>query len=242
VPVINVLALGANERITAAVPVPDFAEARYCTMGTLHGKVKRVTLSEFAAVRPSGLIAIALESNDELCWARLTSGSDDLLLVTANGQALRFNENQVRPTGRQAGGVNGIFLRGDDRMTSMEVVVPGATLMVATQRGYGKRTPMEDYPTKGRATGGVQTIDQKSMDIIGKVVSARVVFEDDEITLISSGGQAIRLRVRQVALSGRSTRGVRLMDLGKDDMLASMARIPFADLNLNGNGNNNSDD
>lgn len=237
VPVINVLALNANERITAAVSVPDFAEARYCTMGTLRGRVKRVSLAEFAAVRPSGLIAISLEGDDQLCWARVTSGHDDVLLVTAGGQALRFSESEVRPMGRQASGVNGINLKGDDVVASMEVVEPGADLLVATQRGFGKRTPLEDYPTRGRATGGVMTIDQHSLDKIGQIASARVVKTDDEVTLITSGGQALRLKVSQIASTGRTTRGVRLIDLAKDDTLVSIARIAASDMgNSNGSG------
>jgi DNA gyrase subunit A len=199
-------------------------------MGTLHGKVKRVSLAEFASVRPSGLIAISLEPDDELCWARLTSGQDDVLLITTHGQALRFNEREVRPTGRQAGGINGVHLRGKDQMASMEVVEPGASLLVATQFGFGKRTPLEEYPVKGRATGGVTTIDQKSLDKIGMVVTARVVHDDDELTLITLGGQALRLRVSQVSSTGRSTRGVRLMDLTGQDVLASIARIRASDL------------
>lgn len=234
VPVINVLTLDASERITAAVAVPDFAEARYCTMGTLHGKIKRVSLAEFASVRPSGLIATALEPKDELCWARITSGNDDILLVTANGQAVRFKETEVRPTGRQAGGVNGIILKKDDRMASMEVVEPGGCLLVTTSLGYGKRTPLEEYPTKSRATSGVLTIDQKSIALIGKITSARVVQEEDEITMITSGGQALRLRVSQIARMGRSTRGVRLIVLSKEDSVASIARIPARDLEENG--------
>jgi DNA gyrase subunit A len=239
-PVINVLALDANEKITAAVAVPDFAEARYCTMGTLKGKVKRVKLSEFASVRPSGLIAISLDTNDDLCWARVTSGHDDILLVSARGQALRFNENEIRPTGRQAGGVNGIALRKGDMVSSMEVVEPGASLLVATENGYGKTTRLEDYPTKGRATGGVMTIDQHSLDVIGRVASARVVDDEDEVTLITTAGQAIRMKVKQIASTGRATRGVRLIDLAKGDTIKSIARIAARDLATgNGNGDGN---
>jgi len=228
--VINVLSLGPNERITAAVSVPDFAESRYCIMGTRRGKVKRVSLSEFVSVRPSGLIAISLETDDELCWARLTSGHDDVLMISANGHALRFAESEVRPTGRQAGGVNGMFLRSSDRVASMEIVEPGADLLVATQKGYGKRTALTEYPRKGRATGGVLTIDQHSMDRIGQIATARVVHETDEVMLITTAGQAIRLRVSQIAVMSRSTRGVRLVDLNKDDTLASIARIAPEDL------------
>lgn len=230
VPVINVLSLGPNERITAAVSVPDFAESRYCIMGTRRGKVKRVSLSEFVSVRPSGLIAISFETDDELCWARLTSGHDDVLMISANGHALRFAESEVRPTGRQAGGVNGMFLRSSDRVASMEIVEPGADLLVATQKGYGKRTPLTEYPRKGRATGGVLTIDQHSMDRIGQIATARVVNDTDEVMLITTAGQALRLRVSQIAVMSRSTRGVRLVDLNKDDTLASIARIAPEDL------------
>jgi DNA gyrase subunit A len=239
VPVINLLGLSANERITAAVAVPNTGEARYCTMGTLRGKVKRLPLSELASVRPSGLIAISLEPGDELCWARLTGGQDDVLLVTAHGRALRFSEQSIRPTGRTSGGFNGILLRGDDLVASMEVVEPGGSLLVATQRGFGKRTRLEEYPTKGRATGGVMTIDPHSLKTIGLVASARVVQDSDDVALITGSGQALRLRVSQVPQTGRSTRGVRLIELSADDPLVSIARIAAADLaggDSNGNG------
>ena len=233
VPVINVLAMEANERITAAVSVPNFAEASYCVLGTLRGRVKRVSLAEFASVRPSGLIAITLDANDELCWARPTRGNDDILLVTAEGRALRFSETEIRPMGRQAAGVNGMSLKENDRIASLEVVEPGASLLVATQKGFGKRTPLEEYPVKGRATGGVLTIDPKGLDKIGQIASARVVQDDDEVTLITLAGQTLRLRVSQIASTSRATRGVRLIDLANDDTLASIARIAASDF---GNG------
>jgi DNA gyrase subunit A len=233
-PVINVLALEASDRITAAVAVPDFSEARYCTMGTLRGRIKRVSLAEFANVRPSGLIAIALDPGDELCWARITNGADEVLLVTAGGRALRFSETEIRVMGRQAGGVNGIALKEGDQVASMEVVEPGASLLVATQRGFGKRTPLTEYPGHGRATSGITTIDLKSLEKIGPITSARVVQDGDEVTLITSGGQALRLRVNHIASTGRPTRGVRLIDLSKEDFLASIARITAADLAGNG--------
>lgn len=231
VPAINVLTLEATERITAAVAVPDFGASRYCVMATVHGKVKRVNISEFASVRPSGLIAISLDHKDSLGWARVTSGKDDILLVTSDGRALRFHEDQIRPTGRQSAGVKGMYFRGDDRLTSMEVAQPNANLLVVTENGYGKCTPLTEYPAKSRATGGIRTIDQKSMDVIGAIVSARVVFPEDELTLISSAGQALRLRVSQIAVTSRSTRGVHLMDMNEKDTVASVARIPSEDLN-----------
>ncbi|NLG98362.1 MAG: DNA gyrase subunit A [Chloroflexi bacterium] len=229
-PIINLLALGPNERITAAMAVPSFKDARYCTMGTQKGKVKRVALREFDNVRPSGLIAITLEDDDQLCWARLTSGNDDIVLVTAKGQALRFSERLVRPMGRPASGVTGIRLQPGDRVTSMEVVEEGAKLLVATTKGYGKCTPLDDYPAKGRATGGVATIDHRSLDKIGEIASARVVNDEDEVMLLTTGGLAIRLRVQQIATTGRATRGVRLIDLAKDHLVASIARLKSSDL------------
>ncbi|HQL40276.1 MAG TPA: DNA gyrase subunit A, partial [Anaerolineaceae bacterium] len=153
IPIVNILSLNAGERITAAVPVPNFEAAEYCTMLTLHGRMKRISLSEFASVRPSGLIAISLDDHDELGWVRLTSGKDDLLLVTAQGQALRISEEDIRPMGRQAGGVTGINLRSGDVLASLEVVQPDGSLFIVTENGYGKRVDLVEYPQKGRATG-----------------------------------------------------------------------------------------
>ncbi|WP_236690950.1 DNA gyrase subunit A [Levilinea saccharolytica] len=224
-PMINLLPLSGSERITAAVAVPGFDAAAYCTMATERGRVKRVSLAEFANVRPSGLIAINLEEGDSLGWVRLTSGEDDVLMVTAFGQALRITENQIRPMGRQAAGVTGLRLRAQDHVAAVEVVEPGGYLLVVTENGFGKRTPLEDYPTKGRATGGVTTIDQKSLKTIGKIATARVVQEVDEITAITSAGMVLRLKVSSIRPSGRSTRGVHLINVAEGDAVASLARM-----------------
>ncbi len=231
VPVVNILALEANEHITAAVSVADFVDTHYCIMATVLGKVKRVALSEFASVRPSGLIAVNLEDGDRLGWARVTSGKDDILLVTEQGQALRFHEGDVRSMGRQATGVNGIALH-NDRVQSMEVVEPGGYLLVITALGFGKRTPLDEYPVHGRATKGIHTIDPKGIEKIGLVVSARVVQLGDELTIITTGGQALRMKVQQVSESSRATRGVHLINVSKDDTVASVARIAAADIDL----------
>src|SRR3990170_1906181 len=226
----NVLALGPDEAITAAVAIPEFSVGAYCTMATANGKVKRVSLAEFASVRPSGLIAIGLEPGDELGWVRLTGGKDDIILVTAHGQALRFNEASIRPMGRPAAGMNGIHLTNRDQVASMEVIKAGAELLVVTEWGYGKRTPLTDYPIKGRATNGVLTIDQKNLDKVGKIATARVVEENDEVTLISASGLIIRMKVKDISQTGRATRGVRVMDLTSGDIVVSVARIAEADL------------
>jgi DNA gyrase subunit A len=230
IPIVNVLSLEANETITAALAVPVFDKGGYCTMVTRLGKIKRVALSELAAVRPSGLIIFNLGEGDLLGWARLTSGKDEIILVTEQGQALRYSEKGVRPTGRNAGGVVAISLAEGDSVTSMDVIEAGGDLLVVTLAGFGKRTPLGDYPAKGRATGGVQTINKLAIDKIGAISTARVVQEADDLTIISSAGVVLRTRVKDVPKAGRTARCVQLMDVGEDDAVASMARISDADL------------
>jgi DNA gyrase subunit A len=228
IPIVNVLALDASERITAAVTVPDFAAAEYCTLATRGGRVKRLNLSEFASVRPSGVIAITLDQKDELGWARLTHGSDEIILVTENGQALRFSETTIRPTGRSAAGVTGIGLHKGDYVAGMEVIEPDGDLLVVTAKGYGKRSPLADFTPKGRATGGVATIDQKSLGKIGLITVVRVVQEADDLTMMSANGVVLRTPVTDVPKSGRATRGHLLIKLQEGDSLASVARISAA--------------
>ena len=236
IPIVNVLSLEPGETITAAVTVPDFVAAEYLTMATRNGKVKRMELCELSAVRPSGLIAITLESSDELGWARLTHGDDEIILVTEQGQALRFAEASVRPMGRSAGGVNGISLERGDYVASMEVVEPDGDLLLVTKHGFGKRTPLAEYPPKGRATGGVIAIDQKALATVGAVAAARVVQGDreaapgDDLTIISASGVVLRTRVESVRRAGRSARGVLIMSLEAGDQVVSLARIAAADL------------
>mgnify|MGYP000967452193 FL=1 len=236
IPIVNVLSLENGERITAAVSVPGFDEGSFFTMATLGGTVKRVALSEFSSVRPSGLIAISLDKGDELGWVRLTSGKDEIILVTRKGQALRFAESEIRSMGRQAAGVSGIKLKADDRVASMEIVEPDGQLLVVSERGYGKRTRLEEYPVKGRATGGVATTDQKQFERIGWISAARVVQQEDEVTLISSGGIMLRLKVKDITLAGRATRGFKLMDLENEDKVASVARITSEEIKTTGPG------
>jgi DNA gyrase subunit A len=229
IPLVNVLSLDAGERITAAIAVSDFSAHGYCILSTYHGKVKRVVMEEFASVRPSGLIAISLDDGDQLGWARLTSGNNEVIFVTEKGQALRFNESKVRPMGRQAAGVQAIRLDAD-LVTSMDVVEPEGSLLVITTGGYGKQTPLTAYPAKGRATGGVSTIDQKALSEIGKIIAARVVQKADDLTIITSNGLAIRIKNKDVKQAGRSTKGVHLIKPQPGDSVASVARIAAQDL------------
>ncbi len=229
----NIINIPPGERITAVLPVRDFGVSAYCTMVTRLGRIKRVALSEFESVRPSGLIATNLDEGDVLGWVRVTSGQNEIIIITEQGQALRYLETEVRAMGRAAGGVTAIRLTDDDVVTSMEVVEPEGELLVVTERGYGKRTPFAEYSAKGRATMGNLTISPKSLDTIGKIVSARAVHEGDEITIISTAGQSLRMKVAEVRQSGRSTMGTRLIQLKKDgDVVASVARLAGADLAL----------
>lgn len=230
IPLVNVLALGPGEKITATIAVSDFGHHGYCTMMTVKGKVKRVNLEEFASVRPSGLIAMSLADDDKLGWARLTSGNDEIIIVTEMGQALRFSEKLIRSMGRPAAGVNGITLKKGDQVTTMTKVQPGGALLVVTEGGYGKQTPLDQYSPKGRATQGIATIDKKAIPEIGRITSARVVQQHDHLTLISAQGVAIRLKVNDVKIAGRATKGVILMRLREDDYVAAVARISAEDL------------
>ena len=234
IPMANILALEVGEVITAAVPVPDFGAANFCTMATRRGKIKRVALSEFAAVRPSGLIAISLKKGDTLGWVRLTSGKDEIILVTESGKALRYKEKLVRSMGRPAAGVRAIWLGKGDAVTSMDVADPKADLLVVTRNGFGKRTPIKEYPAKGRGTKGVLTLSKAKFKETGPVAAARVVDQQDDLTVISSTGIVLRTKVKQIKQAGRATMGVRVMNLKKGDNVASVARIAAKDLEAAG--------
>jgi DNA gyrase subunit A len=165
-----------------------------------------------------------------LGWARLTDGEDEVILVTEQGQALRFAEASVRSMGRTASGVNGIKLAPGDHVASMEVLEEGGELLVVTTGGYGRRTPLSEYPPKGRATGGVRTMDPKYLKIMGLIAAARVVQALDEVTIISAGGVVLRTRVKDLKLAGRVAKFDRLMAVEKEDYVASLARISTTEL------------
>ncbi|MGD0172931.1 MAG: DNA gyrase subunit A [Anaerolineales bacterium] len=229
-PVANVLAVSPGEAVTAAVAVPSFTVGAFCTMVTRRGKIKRVSLKEFESVRPSGLVAITLDEGDELDWVRATTGKQEVILVTEHGQALRFSETKVRSMGRPAAGVTGIRLKEGDAVTSAEVVDPDGDLLVVTANGYGKRTPLKEYTPKGRATGGIATIAQKTIGVTGLIAAARVVRDGDDLTIITSGGMAMRTEVKEIRQAGRATMGTHVIHLKEGDSVASIARIAAEDL------------
>jgi len=229
-PIVNILNVGQTETITAAVAVPNFQTAEFCIMATRDGKIKRMALNEFEAVRPSGLICINLEKDDQLGWAGLVGAKDHIILVSRNGQALRFSVDKVRPMGRQAGGLRAIKMKADDQLASMEVVEPNGHLLVISTNGYGKRTPLTQYPAKGRGGSGVLTTDIKAFKDIGTIAAARVVQKEDEVTIISSAGVVLRTAVNAIREASRATRGVRIMQVAEEDAIATLARIPVTNI------------
>ncbi len=224
-PLINLISLSPKEMVTAALAVSDFGRGNYLVMATKNGRVKKTSIEEFAAVRPSGLIALGLVEGDELGWVKVTEGNQEVILVTERGLAIRFSEEEVRPMGREAAGVMGIKLAPGDAVAAMDVVDPQADLLVVTEKGYGKRVPLSEYLTHGRYGQGVSTLDKQKLDQTGKIVTARVVKEGDEVTLISAEGMVLRLRVKEIPSMGRATRGVKMMALKEGDVLASLARV-----------------
>ncbi len=224
-PLINLISLSPREMVTAALAVSDFRQGNYLVMATKKGTVKRTSIEEFAAVRPSGLIALNLKKGDELGWVKMTKGEEEIILVTERGYAVRFSEGDVRPMGRTAGGVMGIKLSRKDAVAAMDVVDPKADLLLVTERGFGKRTPLREYPPYGRYAKGVRTIDVRRLGEVGRIVDARVVSEKDEITLISAEGMVLRTTVENISSMGRATKGVAIMNLRKGDTVASLARI-----------------
>jgi DNA gyrase subunit A len=166
-----------------------------------------------------------LDEGDELDWVKLTEGDDEVVVVTRGGQAIRFKETDVRPMGRSAGGVMAIKLADNDEVASMDVVDPDGDLLVVTAKGYAKRTRLSEYSTQGRYGGGVVTLSKKSLDLTGPVVNARVVSEDNDITLISAEGMVLRTLVKQIPRMGRSTRGATVMRMRQGDSVVSLALL-----------------
>jgi DNA gyrase subunit A len=228
-PIINFIAIQPDERVTTLLAVSDFDSAKFLTMVTRQGRIKRTALAAYASVRSNGLIAVNLDEGDELLWVRLTSGKDELIITTRKGKAIRFKETDVRPMGRTAAGVTAIRLGAGDHVSSMDVVIPDKELLVVTENGYGKRTPLAEYPVQGRAGSGVLTV--RVTPKIGEVVSARVVDADSHLMLITTKGTVIRILVGKVRQTGRAAQGVMLMRLADGDHIASVEAIDPADLN-----------
>jgi DNA gyrase subunit A len=223
IPVINLIGIEQGETITTLLPVKGDEEAQYLFMCTRNGTVKRTSLSQFENVRSSGLIAIRLHGDDELAWVRMTSGEDDLVLVSNYGKAIKFHETDVRAMGRTAAGVRGIRMPKDGRVIAAEVAATDADLLLVSQHGYGKRTPLADFRHQGRGGMGVTAI--KLSERNGDVACAKVVDETDNVMIMSYLGKVIRVPVEQISQLGRTAQGVTIMRPYEGDQVASLTLI-----------------
>src|SRR5215472_5756604 len=224
-PVNNLIDIGSNERVTSVFVRPETeSEAHYMLMVTKNGYIKKTAMAEYANVRRNGLIAINLQEGDELDWVTPTTGRDEVIIATEIGKAIRFSEAEVRAMGRDTQGVIGIKLGKGDAVAGMAAVVEGGDLLVITQRGYGKRTPLSEYPMHHRAGQGVFTL--KVTDRVGKLAAVRVVGDpEEEILVISASGMVLRTSVGAISQIGRQTQGVIVMRLAPDDQIVSIAPV-----------------
>ncbi|MGQ9444923.1 DNA topoisomerase (ATP-hydrolyzing) subunit A [[Pasteurella] aerogenes] len=249
-PIVNILPLNENERITAILPITTYEDNKFVIMATAGGMVKKIALTEFSRPRSSGIIALNLRDEDELIGVDITDGNNEIMLFSSQGRVVRFDENAVRAMGRAAAGVRGIKLAltneisddesavenedvseehddtldlNIDKVVSLVVPKNQGEILTATQHGYGKRTALDEYPTKSRNTKGVISI--KVSERNGKVVAAAQVEENDQIMLITDAGTLVRTRVNEVSIVGRNTQGVRLIRTAENEQLVSLERI-----------------
>lgn len=222
-PIINLLPLEADERITAILPVREYAEGVNVFMATASGTVKKTALTEFSRPRAAGIIAVNLNDGDELIGVDLTDGNDEVMLFSAAGKVVRFKEDAVRAMGRTATGVRGIKLADDDRVVSLIVPHGEGAILTVTQNGYGKRSAVAEYPTKSRATQGVISI--KVTERNGRVVGAVQIDDGDQIMMITDAGTLVRTRVSEVSIVGRNTQGVILIRTAEDEHVVGLQRV-----------------
>ncbi len=221
--IVNLLGLQEGERIAGRIPVAEFREDQFLVLATKKGVIKKTVLSDYGRPRRGGIIAVNLRDGDELIDAAITNGSQDIVLAKKNGRSIRFHESKVRPMGRAATGVKGTTLVGDDEVVGMVVVAAGATLLTVTENGFGKRSPLEDYPVKGR--GGIGVINIKTTARNGKVVTIQEVKDSDQMMIITKNGIVIRCPISGISVIGRNTQGVRLINLEGDDKVVDVAHL-----------------
>lgn len=222
-PIVNVLPLETGEHITSILPVSEFSEGYYVFMATKQSTVKRVALSDFSRPRANGIIAVDLLDDDELVGTAITDGEQDIMLFSNIGKAIRFDENDVRVMGRQARGVRGMKLKDGMSIISMQVARKDTLILTATEHGYGKCTPVDDYSTINRGGQGVISI--KTSDRNGNVVYSVAVTPDQEVVLITNKGTLVRTRVSEISVVGRNTQGVKLINVGKGEIVVGLAVV-----------------
>src|SRR5947209_1076030 len=222
---VNILPLRDREEVRAVLATRDFSEGKYAVFATRKGQVKKTEFKAYnTPIKADGIIAINIRDDDELVAVRLTSGKDDIIMVSRSGQAARFNEDEVRPMGRDTAGVRGMNVsRGDNRVLAMDVARDDTELLVVTENGYGKRTAISDYPVKGRGTMGVKTIQLTEKK--GALAGALIVREHHELLFISQNGMVQRTSVSGISRYGRASQGVKLMNLREDDVVSAVALV-----------------
>lgn len=226
-PIINLLPLEQNERITAILPVREYEEGKFVFMATASGTVKKTPLQDFSRPRSAGIIAVNLNEGDELIGVDLTDSTNEVMLFSAEGKVVRFAEGCVRPMGRTATGVRGMKLSDDDKVVSLIIPRGEGDILTVTENGYGKRTAQSEYPTKNRATQGVISI--KVSERNGKVVGAIQVEETDQIMMITNAGTLVRTRVSEVSIVGRNTQGVTLIRTTEGELVVGLQRVEDED-------------
>ncbi len=230
--IVNFLQLAPEEKVTSVMSLSEISDCKYIVMVTIQGVIKKVDIDDFKSVRRSGLIAIKLKQGDMLEWVRASGGKDDIIIVTENGQAVRFKEKQVRPMGRNASGVRAIKLKSDDQVAGMDMITDGKAeqneqLLVVMTKGFGKRTGLKNYRVQSRGGSGIKTA--KITDKTGKIEAAFIVnakLEQEDLVIVSDKGQVIRMALKSIPVLGRATQGVRLMRFTEDnDMVASVTFV-----------------
>jgi DNA gyrase subunit A len=212
-----------GEKISAVVAVKDFSEDKFLVMATKQGSIKKVKLDQFSNPRKAGIIAISLEKDDALIQAQLTTGSDEISLITRQGKAIRFKENQIREMGRQAKGVRGVRLAKKDHVVAMEVAKPEATLLTVTEAGFGKRTKLAEYRIQSRGGKGIVNIKVTAKN--GEVAGAKTVSDKDEVMIMTQNGMVVRCYIKDIRTTGRNAQGVRLISLKEKDKVSSIAPV-----------------
>ena len=221
--IVNLVSMGSDEKLAAICPVKEFPEDLHVFMATRSGRVKKTPLSAFANPMSRGIIAIGIGEEDSLIAAAVMGAKDEVVLATHNGLAIRFAESEVRPMGRTAAGVKGIELRKGDHVVGMAVVEEDGTLLTVTEKGYGKRTALDQYRLQSR--GGKGIINIKTTSRNGPVVGVRFVGEEDEVMVVTGQGMILRLKVEGIGVHGRATQGVRLIDVDEGDQVVAVAKL-----------------
>jgi DNA gyrase subunit A len=225
--IVNLLNLSPDEGLAAILAVREFVEGKYIVMATRKGLIKKTPLMAYSRPRAGGIIALSIDADDELIAARVTDGSQDILLGSREGKAIRFKETEVRPMGRTARGVRGMTVGKDDVIIGMEAIGEGATILTVTENGYGKRTNTEEYRIQGRGGMGIITI--KTTERNGNVVGMKEVADDDEVMLITDQGTIIRMKIKGISVIGRNTQGVRLINVEKGEKVVGVAHLAEED-------------